>query len=276
MKRIMLSVLLALGALWARAGTEPGAGDPAPAASIDATGREGANLYLSGGNVLPQVADGGYWKTTIVLHNNSPTADTYDLYFYNSDGQPLTLDFVGLGSRSQIQGNIPGWGTVVIETQGTAETVKAGWASMESGGGYVLLYAIFRQQLPWRPYDFEAVVPGSSSLEQDYVLAFDNTQGYTTSVAVCNTNKYFSNTIAVTIYDESGTELSRHTLNLPKLGHAAFATDVQWPSTINKRGTIRFQGERVTVPFPAIRSSSALGLRFNWTGPFTSTHTIEE
>lgn len=246
---------------------EPASQPPAP---------ERAQVFLSTTDVLPHVADGGYWKTTITLHNNNPNVDTYTLTFYNSNGDPLTLDFAGFGSRSQIQGKIPGWGTTVIETLGTAEAVKVGWAYLESDAGYIKGYAIFRQQLPWRPYDFEAVVPMSASTEKDYVIAFDNTRGFTTSIAICNTQQYASNEITVTIYDESGAQLSQHTINLPRRGHTAFASDVQWPSTVNKRGTIRFQGQRITFPGPGVRTSSALGLRFNWTGPFTSTHPIEE
>lgn len=274
MRHFFLPILLAAAAagqteiIKERVPTNSGTAEPQ-------TEREVGTVFLSNTDVLPHVADGDYWKTTITLHNNSPTADTYTLTFYQGNGTPLSLNFVGLGERSELVGSIPGWGTVVIETQGTSDTLKAGWARLESDNGYIKGYAIFRQRLPWRPYDFEAVVPMSSSLEARYAVAFDNTQGFTTSLAICNTNLYYATTVAVTIYDEAGAQLSQHELNLPVRGHTAFATDVQWPSTINKRGTIWFGSFRTSAPsIPG--STSALGLRFNWTGPFTSTHTIEE
>ncbi|MCL6547155.1 MAG: hypothetical protein K6T61_18230 [Bryobacteraceae bacterium] len=276
MNHLLLPILL-LAAAAASAqtggGTEPVRASFGPA--DQQAGREAGQVFLPVTDVLPHVADGNYWKTTITLHNNSPTADNYTLTFYQGDGSPLELDFVGRGVRSVVDGSIPTWGTVVIETQGTSDSLKAGWARLESDGGYVKGYAIFRQRLPGRPFDFEAVVPMSASTESSYVLAFDNTQGFTTSLAICSTDKYYQTAVAVTIYDEAGVELSQHTIELPKLGHAAFATDVQWPSTINKRGTIRFRTYRASNPSVS-GSTSVLGLRFNWTGPFTSTHTIEE
>lgn len=226
------------------------------------------NLWVGIDNdVLPHIADGDYWKTSITLVNMDTDPAQYALTFRQNGGAPLVLDFVGLGQGSVITGTLPVNGSVVIETAGTSPTLSQGFAILESPNfKNVNGYGIFRQRFPWRAEDFEAVTPFSSKYDDDFILPFDNTAGSTTSMAICNPSSYSDEIVTVAFYDEAGNRFHLDQFTLKPYEHTGFATDIKWPQTIRKRGTAVFQ----VSPWGA----SVLGLRFNWTGPFTSTHTL--
>lgn len=218
-------------------------------------------------DVLPQVAVGADWMTSITLVNMDTTAAQYKLEFYKSGGQRWTLDFVGIASGHTITGTLPVNGTVVIQTAGTAQTVSIGFAILTRPDYKdVNGYGIFRQRIPGRSFDFEAVVPFSSEYDDDYVLPFDNTTGYTTSMAICNPDDFSSQTVTVAFHDQQGTRFHLDQFTLSPLEHRAYAMDVNWPQTAGKKGLAVFQ--------VGPRGAPVLGLRFNSTGPFTSTHAL--
>lgn len=229
---------------------------------------EKPKLWLAFDNdVLPQVADGNYWKTTIILVNLDTVPAEYRLTFVKSGGTPLELDFVGLGRGSVVYGTLPVNGSYMIETMGTSDTLSVGFAILESPNySDVNGYGIFRQRLPWRAYDFEAVVPFSDRYDGDFILPFDNTSGYTTSMAICNPSTYSQAVVTVAFYDSSGSRFHLDQFTLQPLEHTSFETDKRWPQTVGRRGTAVFTVSPLGAP--------VLGLRFNWTGPFTSTHTL--
>ena len=115
-------------------------------------------------------------------------------------------------------------------------------------------------------FDFEAVVPFSNKFDDDFVLPFDNTPGYTTSMATCNPSDYAVQTVTVSFYDPQGNRFHPDQFTLNPLEHRAYAMDVNWPQTAGKKGLAVFQVGPWGAP--------VLGLRFNWTGPFTSTHAL--
>jgi hypothetical protein len=226
------------------------------------------NLWVGIDNdILPQIADGDYWKTSITLVNMDTEPAQYKLTFRQNGGAALVLDFVGLGQGSVITGTLPVNGSYVIETLGTSPTLSQGFAILESPNyKEVNGYGIFRQRFPWRTQDFEAVTPFSSQFDDDFILPFDNTAGYTTSLAICNPSSYSDETVTVAFYDDAGNRFHLDQFTLRPYEHAGLQTDKRWPETINKRGTAVFQVSPWGAP--------VLGLRFNSTGPFTSTHTL--
>jgi hypothetical protein len=226
------------------------------------------NLYAGiGDGVLPQVADGNYWKTTVTVVNMDDEPAQYKLQFFRSGGSELFLDFVGLGRGSFVYGTLPVNGSFVIETTGTSNPPVQGFAVLTSPNYKTVNgYGIFRQRIPGRPQDFEAVTPLSSEYDDDFILPFDNTQGNTTSMAICNPSTYTSQVVTVAFYDGGGTRFLLDQFTLNPLEHTAYEFTSEWPLTNGKRGTAVFQ----VSPYGA----SVLGLRFNRTGPFTSTHTL--
>ena len=226
-----------------------------------------AELYVGLDNdVLPQVADGDGWKTSITLVNMDTQPAQYTLHFLRNGGSPLVLDFVNIGARSTISGTLPVNGSVVIETRGTSHTLSQGFARLESPNDmYVNGYGIFRQKVAGR-LDFEAVTPFSSRLDNDFILPFDKTGGFTTTMAICNPDLYTTSTVTVEIYDQSGNRVLLDHFYMAPLEHGGIVLRDRWPVTANKRGIAVFQVSGWGTP--------AMGLRFNDTGPFTSTHTL--
>jgi hypothetical protein len=203
----------------------------------------------------------------IVLANLDNVPAQYQLQFYNDAGQPMALDFVGLASGSVVAGTLPEHGSVVIQTAGTSRSLSQGFACLTRPNGKNLNgYGIFRNKIPDRIYDYEAVVPFSSKYDDNYVLPFDNTAGLATSMAICNPSTYSVQTVTVAFYDEQGNRLFLDQFTLNPLEHKAYAIPDRWPQTAGMRGLADFQVSPWGAP--------TLGLRFNWTGPFTSTHTL--
>ena len=92
----------------------------------------------------------------------------------------------------------------------------------------------------YEPNGQEAVVPLETRKASGYLLAFDNTAGTATGVAV-NSVSAQAVGVPVIIRDDAGNLLATDTLHLAANGHSAFtlATD-KYPMTANIRGTIEF------------------------------------
>ena len=115
-------------------------------------------------------------------------------------------------------------------------------------------FVIFR----YNPNSQEAVVPLESRNASAYVLAFDNTNGTATGVAI-STVASNPATVRLIIRDDAGTPIRTETLN-PSLhllarGHSSFVLASQFPETAGIRGTVEF-----ATPL-AFGQISVLGIR---------------
>ncbi len=125
-----------------------------------------------------------------------------------------------------------------------------GSAQLTTSGGNVGGFVIFRYNLAGQ----EAVVPLESRTANGYVLAFDNTGGTATGVAVNNASASAAN-IPVVVRDDAGTQIATDTVNVAANGHLAFTLGVdKYPAAANIRGTIEFDT-------PAGGRIGALGIR---------------
>lgn len=221
-----------------------------------------------GDNVITHMADGGVWKTTITVVNLSTTnAAAYTLNFYAEDGAPQAFTFKGIGSASFLTGTLNPSGSVVIETQGftTDPTTHVGWAQFDFTGtsDNISGYAVFTHQSGQ-----EAVVPFSSDIESQQVLAYDNTGGLGTGVALVNSNFLSTLTITAIFCDENGKTIGTDVFTMNSMTHQSFILTTKWPVTANRRGTVYFKtGTDIGL--------AVLGLRFNPQGAFTSVHSLE-
>lgn len=100
-------------------------------------------------------------------------------------------------------------------------------------GGFV----VFR----YNPNGQEAVVPlETRNTASGFVIAFDNTAGTATGIAVNNVSAQAAN-VTVVIRDDSGNQVGTDTLTLTANGHTAFTMGVtKYPATAGVRGTIEF------------------------------------
>ena len=87
-----------------------------------------------------------------------------------------------------------------------------------------------------------------------FVIAFDNTAGTVTGIAVNSVSSQAA-AVPVIVRDDTGAQIATDTLNLAANGHMSFTLGIdKYPATLNKRGTIQF-----TTPFGA--QIGALGIR---------------
>lgn len=220
------------------------------------------NTASSGRLIIPQVANAGGFLTTITLVNKDAVPATVSLQFYRRVAPDGTAEsWIPPMTNNQPLQN------VMIPPGSSATWQTTGTGSVEQGWGEVLTnqqvsgFAVFLQRAPGRA-DQEAAVPVNAGPQQRFLLPFDNTQPFTTTMALANFSGGSPASIAVTIRDEENAELEPAAgIEFPALGHLAFALPERFPQTAGRRGTIEFQVRAGSV--------SAVGLRFAGE-PFTS------
>lgn len=220
-------------------------------------------------DTVPHIADGGSWKTTLIVSNlDSGKIQKFKLVFHGDDGTPKRFSVQGHGSVDTLSGELPLRGSAFFETTG-AGSLQTGWVELDLLGtdSNVGLTVIFGTSgIAGRP-DYEATVPGGFSLQYEGVLPFDNTRGFVTSIALLNPSPYSTSSVPVTITDEAGRTIRTESITLEKGRKIAFSTADRWPETIGQRGSILFHG--------TLSSWSVLGIRFNPSGSFTTLNLLE-
>jgi hypothetical protein len=217
------------------------------------------NVDIGISSALGHIADGGQWTTTFTLVNLATVPAPYTLTFYADDGSPLTLGLAGIGAVTVTSGVLPVNGSTVLQTTG-GPGLRQGWAYLDTTQS-VGAQAIFKSHVAGRA-DYEAAVPidqGSTSI----VIAFDNSGGYFTGVAIANTGNSFAANVTVTFRNPQGVQIGSGIFALPISGHTSLLLNQSYPFTAGLTGTVEFTSDNGSIV--------GLGLRFNPTGPFTST-----
>jgi sugar lactone lactonase YvrE len=220
---------------------------------------------------LAHFASAGGWNTTFTLVNTGTSAATAQLDFTGDNGSAIVLPLslpqtnqTGL-SGATIQQALAAGAVLPIESAGLiSQTPLTGVAQLMTTGN-VGGFAVFTYQPSPESAKQEAVVPLETRNASSYVLAFDNTNGYSTGIAVSNTSAQ-TVTIQVTIRDGSGAFVKSRALTLLPAGHTAFTlTDAVsgYTETANMAGTLQFTT-------PSAGQISVLGIRVNPQHSFTS------
>ncbi len=226
-----------------------------------------ANVGTSGGSIA-HFATGNGWQTTFVLVNTGTTLAPVTLKFFaDLTGGPLTIPV----SFPQVPGGMvslvssvsqplnPG-ATLVIQSAAPLSnpTPTVGSAQLTTTGN-VSGFVIFR----YNPNGQEAVVPLESRAANSFLVAFDNTGGTATGVAV-NSVSLQTMVVPVIVRDDTGAQIASDTITLPPNAHVAFTlVSDKYPQTANIRGTIEFG----TPPGGQI---GALGIRIPIAHTFTT------
>jgi hypothetical protein len=219
----------------------------------------------TGGGTFAHIAVANGWKTSFVLVNTGVTAAQAHINFLDDDGNPLSLPLsspqTGGGAYTTaafIDSTLNAGATLVVEGTGPAENpLQTGSAQLTTNGN-IAGFAIFR----YEPTGQEAVVPLDSRNASSYILAFDNTGGTATGVAVSSRSLQAAS-VPVVIRDDSGALIGTGAIALPANGHSAFVLATQFPVTDGKRGTLEFTT-------PAGGPIGVLGLRTPTAGTFTT------
>jgi hypothetical protein len=75
---------------------------------------------------ISHIADGGGWRSTIILVNTATVPAVYTLNFWSDTGAP----YVPPLSSGAVNGDIPAGGTTIIATADTSSTLNEGWATV--------------------------------------------------------------------------------------------------------------------------------------------------
>jgi hypothetical protein len=223
-----------------------------------------ANVGAGGGSIA-HLATGNGWQTTFVLVNTGIAPAQTTLSFFADDGTqlrlPLSFPQTGANSTASSVGQVlaPG-ATLIVESAAPLSnpaptTGSAQVATNGNVGGFV----IFR----YNPNGQEAVVPLESRNAASYLLAFDNTAGTATGIAINSVSTQTVN-IPVVVRDDAGMQIATDTLNLAANGHLAFTLAVdKYLAAAGLRGTIEFGT-------PAGAQIGALGIRIPLAHTFTT------
>jgi hypothetical protein len=226
------------------------------------------------GSIAQLVSGGGQWATTITLVNLGTTPAQAALNFFDNNGNalPLALIFpqgtLSPTTTATLTSTLNPSSGLVIATAGLNNLLSVGWAQLLSNGN-VGGFAVFTDTVTSQQQQ-QAVVPLQVPNSGPYVLWFDNTNGFSTGVAIANLTTQPAN-ITVVIRDDTGAELSTQPITLPALGHVSFnlPSSATWPAgatfamTQNIRGTLEFNTT-------AAGQISVIGLSFNPASAFTS------
>jgi hypothetical protein len=213
-----------------------------------------ANVGTGGGSIAHLASGGDGWQTTFVLVNTGTSSVSATLRFFaDQTGAPLSLplsfpqsaDATAIVAPSYTQ-TLAAGATLVIVSDGAADLLT-GSAQLSSTGN-VSGFVIFRHN------GQEAVVPLESRNANAYVIAFDNTKGTNTGIAL-NAVSAGPVNIPVTIRDDTGAQIATDTIALAANGHYAFTLGSdKYPAAASIRGTIEFDK-------PAGGQIGALGIR---------------
>ncbi len=119
----------------------------------------------------------------------------------------------------------------------------------------------------------EAAVPFESSIGENPVLSFDNTNGYGMGVALANSD-FSPVTINATFKDGNGSILGVRQFTMAPMSHTSFIFADQWPFTAGHQGMVYFQCSDMYGPNAF--GVAVLGLRFTPKGAFTSVAAFEK
>ncbi len=212
-----------------------------------------ANVTNVGGS-MAHIASGAGWQTTFVLANTGTNAAPVNLNFFDDNGNPLLLPltFTQTGATSiasSVTQNIGDGGTLWIQSTGPLTSALLTGSAQLTTTGNIGGYAIFR----YTPNGQEAVVPLENRNASGYLLAFDNTNGIATGVAISAISTQHVSVPAV-LRDDTGTQIGATSILLTPNGHSSQMLTTLFPAAAGIRGTVEFDT-------PAGAQISVLGIR---------------
>jgi hypothetical protein len=161
--------------------------------------------------IFPQIADGGGYRTVLLLVNRSATPTTVKVEFTGSTGAPLSLP-VGDSSSSAYSVELAAYGSVRLQTAGSAEKGSAGWARVSTSPvAEISGNAVFQL---WHGNSLITETSVSASRPTTSAVFFsDEDAGFNTGVALANpgTNRALG---LLTLRNSAGKEIGTWSFDL--------------------------------------------------------------
>ncbi|MGA2435295.1 MAG: hypothetical protein ABSG25_08420, partial [Bryobacteraceae bacterium] len=228
----------------------------------------------TGGGTFPHIAVGGDWQTVFTFVNTGTSSASFQLNFYDDNGNPLAVNQFIVLPDGETMVSIATGGLDLELDPGASMIVQASGASVTTGsaqfsttghiGGFVIFQEGTVQDIIGISQGVqEAVVPLQTGSASSYTLAFDNTNGLATGVALASETMAIPAAVPATLRDETGTTLATATVNLPANGHVSEMLTDLFPAAANIRGTVEFDT-------PLWVQIGVVGIRATPSGAFTT------
>jgi pseudomonalisin len=271
---------LSLNSTGAMAGIPSAAGSSSfTLQATDSTGATGSATFqltvnaapggvLSRVGVCAQVASGAGWTTTLTVVNTDTAPIQVQVNFWGDNGQalPLSLTFPQNGGGPATTGasvtrSLPLGGSLIINITGSS-SLSVGWAEVLASG-QAGAFSIFTEQGSGS-YSSEGTAALDTHNQSMFMVPYDNTGGYVTSMSIVNNSPTQAVNVTATILDENGVVLaaSQPISPLPANGHTAFTLPAEFTTSQNHRGVIQFQSSTGDI--------TGLALGFSPLNTFTS------
>lgn len=199
--------------------------------------------------VLPQIAYGGGWQTSLFLANNNENASSAQVSFISENGQALSVPLSGLGSVSSQVAPLPARSITVLDLANSAGLTQ-GWAEVALPPG-VTGYGLYRWAISGSVQ--EALVPLSSESNSAGLFVFDDTLGLT-AYAFANPSTQ-ATTLTVLAFAADGSSLGSGTLPVEARSRVVgFFRNIPGLSGMNTaRGIVRLSSSNGVLCGSALR-----------------------
>jgi len=197
-----------------------------------------SDIVYAGGGALSQIVDGGGTRTILTLVNVDSSAAPYTLYFYDDNGNPLTLSTTSGAPAPLLSGTLNPNASVIIQTNGGGGTILQGWSLLITNNT-IAGSAVFGITLNGQ--FVQASCPLDTGQDDQFGLPFDHTTSVT-GVAIANSWLTTPLSVAVTVYNLSGAPILSDTITIPGSGHTSFMLTDRYPQLAGVQGFAVFTG----------------------------------
>ena len=199
--------------------------------------------------VIPHIATGSGWKTTVTLVNPSSTTSLAEVKFYDNVGARSYFSVVGQGRLQSYLVAVHGFGTTTFVLDEGSNPTRTG--SMEINtiyGDTIKAYASYNNN------SFESIVTSDVPNTSTFTISFDNKNTNRTGVAIGNYLN-FRQTVTLKFYNEEGVLFDTKTVDVPSYGQIALDLTTSFPLSAGKSGLVK-----ISAP---VNGLSGFGLKFN-------------
>ena len=200
------------------------------------------NLYF------PHLTDGGppaqQWQTTFTFVNVSEVTANVNLWLYDNNGDPLSIDF-GSGPVSEINLAVPPNGTTILRSQMASSIGVSGWAYGESDVPVqaAVAFRMIQNGVPQQELSAQPTLP---------TLTYTSPAGAYLGVALANPYIDTEVYVLLSLYDATGVLVAGPArVTIPVNGHVSFNLVDFFPVLGTNRlfrGMLYMEGEDPTFP----------------------------
>lgn len=203
---------------------------------------------------IPHIAVGNGWSTRIHLINGTSNSSYTEVRLYDSSGNSSPFIVNGFRSDYIPSLSIPPYGSIDVEINGEGNMIKTGTAILKTQSGSVPGINIIYVNNQLKTESDVELKPANLT---SFNIAFDNVGRNSTGIALGNALNY-EQTVTLQWFDPQGQKFNPnnvYTVKIPAYGQVIFTSDLSFPFTQGKVGTLRVTGSQASL--------IGFGLKFN-------------